>query len=73
MNQLHLKNLEKNSIITEGTFMLHERMKRVIRLIYETNALHCWAYDPGDDDFSIGGMLGEVYRQISPDRKGENI
>ena len=60
-SEAEIGSLEK----LDSTLILHEKMRRVILLIYETSALQNWAYEPDDyDNVSIADLLRDVYKML---------
>jgi len=59
-SEAEIGSLEK----MDNTLILHEKMRYVIELIYETSALQRWAYDPGDGDTSMADMLRDAYQML---------
>lgn len=53
--------------MNEFTIALHGKMKAVIKLIYETDALQAWAYEDGDGEPSIASLLRESYKMLEAD------
>lgn len=68
--------------MNELTLDLHEKMKTVITLIYETQALQAWAYEDGhlvvvgkdgDEESSIANLLRESYEMIEAEEHVEEV
>lgn len=56
---------EKRSIDKmDVTLDLHLKMRNVIQLIYETDALQQWAHENGDEETSIADKLKDVYNTM---------
>ncbi len=59
-SEAEIGSLEK----MDNTLILHEKMRNVIELIYETDALQSWAYESEDGEPSIADMLRDVYKML---------